>query len=144
LLESLQTVASLAPVALSLAPYLAAFRAQHKDEAFLQSLSRHFPIPKDVGLRSQRKAWVTDTFADVVVIRVQDWGCGIERKHLPRLFERFYRVDKARSRELGGTVLGLAIVRHIAPVHRGSVSVQSEVGAGSTFSISLPMVSPES
>ena len=80
---------------------------------------------------------------DAVVIRVQDGGCGIERKHLPRLFERFYRVDKARSRELGGTGLGLAIVRHIALVHRGSVSVQSEVTVGSTFSISLPAVSPE-
>ena len=80
---------------------------------------------------------------DAVVIRVQDWGCGIEPKHLPRLFERFYRVDKARSRELGGTGLGLAIVRHIALVHRGSVTVQSEVGTGSTFSISLPTLSPE-
>lgn len=80
---------------------------------------------------------------DVVVIRVQDWGRGIERTHLPRLFERFYRVDKARSRELGGTGLGLAIVRHIALVHRGSVTVQSEVGTGSTFSISLPAAGPE-
>ena len=80
---------------------------------------------------------------DAVVVRVQDFGCGIERKHLPRLFERFYRVDKARSRELGGTGLGLAIVRHIALVHRGSVSVESEIGAGSTFSISLPATAPE-
>jgi len=80
---------------------------------------------------------------DSVVIRVQDWGCGIERKHLARLFERFYRVDKARSRELGGTGLGLAIVRHIALVHHGSVSVESEVGGGSTFSISLPAVRAE-
>jgi len=78
-----------------------------------------------------------------VVVRVQDWGCGIERKHLPRLFERFYRVDKARSRELGGTGLGLAIVRHIALVHRGSVNAASDVGCGSTFSISLPTQSPE-
>ncbi|MBN2293860.1 MAG: PAS domain-containing protein [Pirellulales bacterium] len=77
--------------------------------------------------------------ADDLVIRVQDWGCGIERKHLPRLFERFYRVDKARSRELGGTGLGLAIVRHIALVHRGSVSVESEVGKGTTVSFIMPV-----
>jgi two-component system phosphate regulon sensor histidine kinase PhoR len=80
---------------------------------------------------------------EAAFIRVQDWGCGIERKHLARLFERFYRVDKARSRELGGTGLGLAIVRHIALVHQGAVSVESEVGKGSTFSISLPLRRPE-
>ena len=74
-----------------------------------------------------------------LVIRVQDHGCGIEARHLPRLFERFYRVDKARSRDLGGTGLGLAIVRHIALAHRGSVSVQSTVGIGSTFSLRLPL-----
>jgi two-component system phosphate regulon sensor histidine kinase PhoR len=69
---------------------------------------------------------------------VTDHGCGIEAKHLPRLFERFYRVDKARSRELGGTGLGLAIVNHIALAHHGSVEVQSRVGVGSTFSLHLP------
>ena len=74
-----------------------------------------------------------------LVIRVKDQGCGIEAQHLPRLFERFYRVDKARSRELGGTGLGLAIVRHIALAHRGSVSVESTVGVGSTFCLRLPM-----
>jgi two-component system phosphate regulon sensor histidine kinase PhoR len=73
-----------------------------------------------------------------IVIRVTDHGCGIEAKHLPRLFERFYRVDKARSRELGGTGLGLAIVNHIALAHHGSVEVQSTVGVGSTFSLHLP------
>jgi two-component system phosphate regulon sensor histidine kinase PhoR len=73
-----------------------------------------------------------------LVIRVKDQGCGIDAKHLPRLFERFYRVDKARSRELGGTGLGLAIVRHIALAHRGSVSVESAVGVGSTFCLRLP------
>ncbi|MCL5270238.1 MAG: ATP-binding protein [bacterium] len=73
-----------------------------------------------------------------VVIRVRDHGCGIDAKHLPRLFERFYRVDPARSRRLGGTGLGLAIVKHIAQAHRGSVDVESEPGAGSTFTIRLP------
>jgi two-component system phosphate regulon sensor histidine kinase PhoR len=73
-----------------------------------------------------------------VTIRVQDEGCGIEAKHLPRLFERFYRVDRARSRELGGTGLGLAIVKHIVAAHKGSVTVESTVGRGSTFTIRLP------
>ena len=73
------------------------------------------------------------------MIRVKDQGCGIDAQHLPRLFERFYRVDKARSRELGGTGLGLAIVRHIALAHRGSVSVESTVGVGSTFCLRLPL-----
>ncbi|NIM68646.1 MAG: PAS domain-containing sensor histidine kinase, partial [Armatimonadetes bacterium] len=65
-------------------------------------------------------------------------GCGIGREHLSRLFERFYRVDKARSRKLGGTGLGLAIVKHIAQAHGGSVTVESTLGKGSIFSIHLP------
>jgi two-component system phosphate regulon sensor histidine kinase PhoR len=72
------------------------------------------------------------------VISVRDWGCGIAEEHLPRLFERFYRVDKARSRKLGGTGLGLAIVKHVALAHHGSVSVESIPGEGSTFFIYLP------
>jgi two-component system phosphate regulon sensor histidine kinase PhoR len=71
-------------------------------------------------------------------ISVRDYGCGIAKEHLPRLFERFYRVDKARSRELGGTGLGLAIVKHIAQAHGGSITVESSPGAGSSFFIHLP------
>ena len=77
-----------------------------------------------------------------VVIRVQDHGCGIPPEHLDRIFERFYRVDKARSRKLGGTGLGLAIVKHIALAHGGRVAVQSQVGQGSLFSIYLPTPVP--
>jgi len=73
-----------------------------------------------------------------VIINVRDHGCGIEKKYLPRLFERFYRVDKSRSRKLGGTGLGLALVKHIVLVHSGRVSVESIPGKGSTFSIHLP------
>ena len=73
-----------------------------------------------------------------VIINVRDHGCGIEKKYLPRLFERFYRVDKSRSRKLGGTGLGLALVKHIVLVHSGRVSVESTPGKGSTFSIHLP------
>jgi two-component system, OmpR family, phosphate regulon sensor histidine kinase PhoR len=69
---------------------------------------------------------------------VRDTGIGIPREELPRLFERFYRVDKARSRELGGTGLGLAIVKHLARSHGGDVAVDSEPGRGSTFSFTLP------
>jgi len=75
---------------------------------------------------------------DEVAIKVSDHGCGIAPEHLPRLFERFYRVDKARSRELGGTGLGLAIVKHIAQAHGGHVTVESTLGKGSTFTLHLP------
>jgi len=73
-----------------------------------------------------------------VKIIVEDQGIGIAKKHLPRLFERFYRVDKARSRKLGGTGLGLAIVKHIAQAHGGQVTVNSTPGKGSMFTIHLP------
>jgi two-component system phosphate regulon sensor histidine kinase PhoR len=73
-----------------------------------------------------------------VEIAVADQGPGIEAEHLPRLFERFYRVDKARSREMGGTGLGLAIAKHIALVHGGRIGVESEVGKGSVFRIIVP------
>lgn len=73
-----------------------------------------------------------------LAIEVADNGAGIEAAHLPRLFERFYRVDKARSRRLGGTGLGLAIVKHIAQAHGGGVTVKSRPGQGSVFTISLP------
>ncbi|PKM45004.1 MAG: phosphate regulon sensor histidine kinase PhoR [Firmicutes bacterium HGW-Firmicutes-8] len=75
---------------------------------------------------------------DSVKIAVSDTGIGIPRDSIPRLFERFYRVDKARSREMGGTGLGLAIVKHILEVHSGRIEVDSIVGQGSTFTVYLP------
>ncbi|MDI6871079.1 MAG: ATP-binding protein [Bacillota bacterium] len=74
-----------------------------------------------------------------VVVRVADTGPGIPPEHLPRLFERFYRVDRARSRQLGGTGLGLAIVKHIVERHGGRVWLESAPGAGARFSVALPL-----
>jgi two-component system phosphate regulon sensor histidine kinase PhoR len=80
-----------------------------------------------------------------IVIAVKDQGMGIPREHLDRIFERFYRVDKARSRKMGGTGLGLSIVKHIAGLHGGRCAVQSEPGKGSTFTIIFPAtgITPE-
>ena len=71
------------------------------------------------------------------VVEVSDTGCGIPEEHRARIFERFYRVDRDRSREVGGTGLGLAIVKHIVEAHGGSIAVSSSVGKGSTFSFTL-------
>lgn len=79
---------------------------------------------------------------DEVVLTVEDTGVGIPSRELPRVFERFYRVDRARSRETGGTGLGLAIVKHVAENHGGRVQVQSELGRGSTFEVHLPAAYP--
>jgi signal transduction histidine kinase len=76
---------------------------------------------------------------DAIQVDVTDTGIGIPEKDLPRIFERFYRVDKARSRELGGTGLGLSIVKHIVQSHRGQVWVRSQLAAGSTFSFTIPL-----
>jgi len=85
------------------------------------------------------RVWVHVRQEDaMLIIDVRDQGVGIPYDHLDRIFERFYRVDKARSRERGGTGLGLAIVKHIAQVHGGQVSVTSTVGQGSTFTLRIP------
>ncbi|MDD2463511.1 MAG: ATP-binding protein [Desulfobulbus sp.] len=78
----------------------------------------------------------------LVHLSVADNGPGIAKEHLPRLFERFYRCDKARSRDQGGTGLGLAIVKHIAHAHQGTVEVESTPGKGSAFTLSLPGIIP--
>ena len=95
------------------------------------------PGGSTVTLRAEHQKTPEDR--EIVRINVEDQGPGIEREHLGRLFERFYRCDKARGRKQGGTGLGLAIVKHIAQSHGGSVSVRSNPGRGSVFTISLPV-----
>jgi two-component system phosphate regulon sensor histidine kinase PhoR len=77
-----------------------------------------------------------------IVLRIRDDGPGIEAKHLPRIFERFYRVDKGRSREMGGTGLGLSIVKHLVTTMKGDVRCESTPGQGSTFFVEMPVHVP--
>lgn len=92
---------------------------------------KYTPAGGTVKVRASREG-------NTVHLEVQDTGIGIPRQLQPRVFERFFRVDKARSRELGGTGLGLSIVKHLAQSFGGSVSVQSQPGQGTTFTVELP------
>lgn len=97
----------------------------------LDNAIKYSPQRSTVRCRAHR-------FNGELIISVVDPGAGIEAEHLPRIFERFYRTDRARSRELGGTGLGLAIVKHVALAHGGRVSADSRLGHGSTFRLHLP------
>ena len=83
------------------------------------------------------KVVIEDLNKEKVIIKVIDDGEGIEKKHLPRLFERFYRIDKNRSRKKGGSGLGLSIVKHIIEAHNEQIFVKSEIGEGTEFSFTL-------
>lgn len=99
----------------------------------LDNASKYTPAGGEIHI-----SWTPDDHAGGVVLKVIDTGSGIPQEHLGRLFERFYRVDKARSREVGGTGLGLAIVKHIMLRHGGSVGVESTIGEGSSFICTFP------
>lgn len=81
----------------------------------------------------------TQAARGMAVIKVEDTGLGIPQESLPRIFERFYRVDKGRSRELGGTGLGLSIVKHIVQLYGGDISVDSVVEKGTVFQVRFPL-----
>jgi len=87
---------------------------------------------------------VTDAGGGLLEVAVSDTGIGIPAADLPRITERFYRVDKARSRELGGTGLGLAIVKHLVVAHGGDLRIESEQERGTTVRFTLPVDSPRS
>ncbi len=95
-------------------------------------------MPSSTANRSREVCVRGETANGEVLIHIADRGSGIAEEHLPRIFERFYRVDRARSRKLGGTGLGLAIVKHIVQAHHGRVTIDSMLGIGSTFTIHLP------
>jgi two-component system phosphate regulon sensor histidine kinase PhoR len=101
-------------------------------ENLLSNAIRYTDRPGSVTVR-------LETRDGAAVLEVQDTGIGIEARHVPRIFERFYRVDAARSRDTGGTGLGLAIVKHVARVHDGDVSVASAPGRGTTFRLRIPL-----
>lgn len=132
------------------------YQAEKKSIKMELECDSKIKIPMDIGLMTQAVINLIDNAIhysekdskvkiiskmrkNSVHISVIDEGSGIETKHLTRLFERFYRVDKSRSRKHGGTGLGLAIVKHIANIHNGNVSVESEIGTGSTFTILIPL-----
>jgi two-component system, OmpR family, phosphate regulon sensor histidine kinase PhoR len=101
----------------------------------LDNALRHTPARGSVRVR-------LDTVESRAVLQVADTGEGIPAGERSRVFERFYRVDKARARQTGGTGLGLAIVRHVAEAHGGDVRVDSELGRGATFTVTLPVAGP--
>lgn len=109
---------------------------------YVSNAIKYSPVETTVtikaSLASQESLGGKREWGEWIEIAVIDEGQGIAPEHLPRIFERFYRVDKARSRALGGTGLGLAIVKHIALIHGGWVAVDSDLGKGSVFRIILP------
>jgi signal transduction histidine kinase len=102
----------------------------------LENAVRYTPIAGQISVSLVQK----DANA---VVAIADTGIGIPPEHLPHIFERFYRVDKARARADGGVGLGLAIAKIIAESHKGKIEVESELGKGTTFTISLPLKGPE-
>src|SRR5699024_8404210 len=111
----------------------------HADEEKLKQILLNLLMNAVSYTRSNGKVYLKITEDEnYVSFMIFDSGIGIEKADLPRIFERFYRVDKARSRDTGGTGLGLAIVKHIVEVHNGEITVDSEVDKGTTFKVYIP------
>ncbi|KWX87860.1 histidine kinase [Paenibacillus riograndensis] len=147
LLETLSKVAEKKNISLNAAVPEELFMEGDEDklrQIFINLISNAINYTQDggsvnVNVVNGQKADGTET----VVFTVRDTGMGIPRKDLPRIFERFYRVDKARSRSSGGTGLGLSIVKHLVELHHGSISVESDLGIGSSFILELPLLQDE-
>ncbi|CQR54767.1 two-component system histidine kinase PnpS [Paenibacillus riograndensis] len=147
LLETLSKVAEKKNISLNASVPEELFMEGDEDklrQIFINLISNAINYTQDggsvnVNVVNGQKADGTET----VVFTVRDTGMGIPRKDLPRIFERFYRVDKARSRSSGGTGLGLSIVKHLVELHHGSISVESDLGIGSSFILELPLLQDE-
>jgi len=110
-------------------------------QIFVNLISNAVNYTQDGGkVRLTVEEKVSENGEERILFHVRDTGMGIPKKDLPRIFERFYRVDKARSRSSGGTGLGLSIVKHLVDLHRGTVTVESEVNIGTTFTVNLPLL----
>lgn len=107
----------------------------HLEQALVNLLSNAVKFNRPSG---EVKVEITRSTAGRVHVIIADTGIGIPSEHLPRIFERFYRVDTARSREMGGTGLGLSIVKHVIEHMKGTIEVESQLGQGSTFTVLLP------
>ena len=145
--REMQPIATAAGVTLELAPVSMDARVAGDPRQLRSMLSNlvdnaiKYSYPEE-GKPAPRVV-VTTTATDAAVdVAVADQGIGIAEGHRDRIFERFYRVDRARSRETGGTGLGLSIARHIARNHRGDIAVSSAEGVGSTFTVTLPRWRP--
>ncbi|CAJ1315850.1 two-component system histidine kinase PnpS [Paenibacillus nuruki] len=110
-------------------------------QIFVNLISNAVNYTQDGGkVRLTVEEKVSENGEERILFHVRDTGMGIPKKDLPRIFERFYRVDKARSRISGGTGLGLSIVKHLVDLHHGTVTVESEVNIGTTFTVNLPLL----
>jgi signal transduction histidine kinase len=137
-LERVRTVADEQGIDLTLQVAPAQVAGSRRDVAIavrnlLDNAIRYTPSGGSIGAE-------LEVVGEEAVLRINDTGEGIPTRDLDRVFERFYRVDNARARATGGTGLGLAIVKHVVESHGGSVSVESELGAGSTFIVHLPIL----
>jgi len=140
-LERVRTVADEQGIDLNLQVAPAQVAGSRRDVAIavrnlLDNAIRYTPSGGSIGAE-------LEVVGEDAVLRISDTGEGIPTRDLDRVFERFYRVDSARARATGGTGLGLAIVKHVVESHGGSVSVASELGAGSTFTVRLPVLAPQ-